>query len=206
MNFNFRTLQLLFSIIIISSCSTVSVVKTKPNPSDAKLERVLIIAMSNEFDSRSMWEQELSYQLREKGYSMFSSVNVDKEKKDLYTKEEILALVEDKNIHGVITLRLKDIETVEKYATSDRYISSMSNNHNYFYNYVDTYYNVYSWSYQPEQTIVIEANLFDGSNKALIYQVDATMTNADNQEERVGEMTKSIAKALDSSGLLKKKE
>lgn len=199
-------LFVIFIFFTISSCSTVSVTKTKPNPSNAKLDRILIIAMTNEYESRKMWENELSYILREKGYNMFSSVNVDKEKKELYTKEEVLALVDEKNVGGVITMRLKDIETKERYATSDRYISSMSNNHNYFYNYVDTYYNVYSWSYQPEQTIVIEANLFDGSDKTLIYTVDATMTNADTQEERVGEMTKSIAKAMVSSGLLKKKE
>jgi len=161
--------------------------------------------MTNEFEARSMWEQELSFLLRDKGYSMFSSVNVDKEKKDLFTKEEILALVEEKNIGGVITMRLKDIQTKERYATSDRYISDMSNRHNYFFNYVDTYYNVYSWSYQPEQTIVIEANLFDGSNKSLIFTVDATMTNAETPEERVGEMTKSIAKAMEKSGFLTKK-
>jgi len=191
---------------VISACSSVSVIKTKPTPSEAKLERILIIAMTNEFETRSMWEQELSFVLREKGYSMFSSVNVDKDKKDLFTKEEIIELIEEKNVHGVITMRLKDITTEEKYATSDRYISDMYNRHNYFFNYVDTYYNVFTWSYQPEQTIVIEANLFDGKSKDLIYQVDASMKNADSQEERVGEMTKSIAKAMISSGFLKKKE
>jgi len=193
-------------LIVISACSTVSVIKTKPTPSEAKLERVLIIAMTNEFETRSMWEQELSFRLRDNGYSMFSSVNVDKEKKDLFTKEEIIELIKEKNVHGVITMRLKDIKTEEKYATSDRYISDMYNRHNYFFNYVDTYYNVFTWSYQPEQTIVIEANLFDGESKDLIFQVDATMKNADSQEERVGEMTKGIAKAMMSSGFLKKKE
>ena len=193
-------------LLISSACSTVTVLKTKPNPSDAKLERILIMAMTNEFETRSMWEKELSYQLREKGYSMFSSVNVDKEKKDLFTREEILELIEEKNIHGVITMRLKDIQKEEKYATSDRYISDMSNRHNYFFNYVDTYYNVYSLSYQPTQTVVIEANLFDGTNKSLILTIDATMKNADSQEERVGEMTKGIGKAMIASGYLKKKE
>jgi len=205
MNLQIRSILVIASILILSACSTVSITKTKPNPSEAKLERNLIIALTNDFEARSMWEQELSFQLRDMGYSMFSSVNVDKEKKDLFTKEEILELIDEKNINGVITMRLKDIQTKEKYTTSDRYISDAYNQHNYFYNYVDTYYNVFTWSYQPEQTVVIEANLFDGSNKALIFTVDATMTNADSQEERVGEMTKSIAKAMASSGFLKKK-
>lgn len=193
-------------VIVFYGCSTVSVHKTKPNPSTAKLDRVLIIAMTNEYDTRSTWEQELSYRLREKGYSMFSSVNVDKEKKDLFTREEIIELIEEKNIGGVITMRLKDIQSKERYTTSDRYISDLYNQHNYFFNYIDTYYNVYSWSYQAQQTIVIEANLFDGKSKELIYQMDATMKNSESQEERVGEITKAFAKTLSSSGFLKKKE
>lgn len=201
-----RTMYIVSAVLIISSCSTVSVHKTKPNPSSAKLERILILAMTNDYNARSTWEQELSYRLRGMGYSMFSSVNVDKEKKDLFTQEEIIELIKEKNIHGVITMRLKDLKTTEKYATSDRNISDMSNRHNYFFNYVDTYYNVFTWSYQPQQTVVIEANLFDGSSKSLIYQLDATMNNAETDEERVGEMTKSIAKAMASSGFLKKKE
>ncbi|MCG8307859.1 MAG: hypothetical protein MI975_10755 [Cytophagales bacterium] len=201
-----RVCYVLSAVLFMAGCSTVSVYKTKPNPSSAKLERILIIAMTNDYDTRSTWEQELSFRLRKMGYRMFSSVNVDKEKKDLFTREEIIELIDEKNIHGVITMRLKDLKTEEKYATSDRYISDLYNQHNYFFNYVDTYYNVFTWSYQPQQTVVIEANLFDGNEKSLIYQIDATMKNADSEEERVGEMTKSIAKAMASSGFLKKKD
>ncbi len=197
----------LFTIFTtILGCSTVSVQKSKPNPSTAKLDRILIIAMTNEFETRSTWEQELSYRLREKGYNMFSSVNVDKEKKDLFTRDEIIALIDEKDIDGVITMRLKDIQSKERYTTSDRYISDLYQQHNYFFNYIDTYYNVYSWSYQQQHTVVIEANLFDGHDKSLIYQVDAKMTNAESREERVGEITKSFAKAFASSGFLLKKE
>jgi len=170
----YRSLLPIFLLFIIISCSSVSVHTSKPNPSTASLDRILIIAMTNQYESRKMYEQELSYRLREKGYNMFSSINVDKEKKDLFTKEEILELIEEKNIDGVITMRLKDIKIKEKYGTSDRYISDMYNRHNYFFNYIDTYYNVYSWSYQPEQTVIVEASLFDASDKSLIYLVEST--------------------------------
>ena len=201
----YRYLLPIILIFIISSCSTVSVQKSKPNPSTASLDRVLIIAMTNQYEARSMYEQELSFRLREKGYNMFSSINVDKSNKDLFTKEEILELIDEKNIDGVITMQLKDITSKERYTTSDRYISDMYNQHNYFFNYIDTYYNVYSWSYQAEQTVVVEANLFDASDKSLIYIIDATIKNAESEEERAGDLTKSFAKALDKSGFLKKK-
>ena len=205
MTISIKALFLLVSFAVLSSCSTVAITRSKPNPSNAKMERILIIALTNDYNARSTWEQELSYRLRDMGYRMFSSVNVDKDKKDLFTRDEIVELIEEKNIHGVITMRLKDLQMKEKYTTSDRYISNAYNQHNYFFNYVDTYYNVFTWSYQPEQTVVIEANLFDGSKKSLIYQVDATMKNAETEEERVGEMTKGIAKAMAGSGFLIKK-
>jgi len=196
----------ILSILVISGCSTTSVYVNKPNPSTAKLDRVLIIGLAKQYNTRSMYEQELSYRLREKGYNMFSSVNIDKEKKDLYTKEEILQLIDEKNIDGVITMRLKDITSKERYSTSDRYISDQYQQHNYFFNYIDTYYGVYNWSYQAEQKVVVEANLFDANDKMLIFQVEATSTNAESDEARAGELTESFAKALSKSGLLKKKE
>lgn len=205
MNKPVRLLLPLVFICIYFSCSPVSVHKSNPNPSTAKLDRILIVAMTNNYDTRSMYEQELSFRLRDNGYNTFSSINVDKEKKDLFTKEEILELITEKNIDGVITMRLKDIKSKERYTTSDRYISDMYNQHNYFFNYIDTYYNVYSWSSQTEQKIVVEANLFDAKDKTLIYQIDATIKNVDSEEERAGELSKSFTKALINSDFLKKK-
>ena len=202
MTYRFLYIAILF--LVISNYSTSFAQKSKSKESKPKLDRVLIVGMTNNYDSRSMYEQELSYRLREKGYNMFSSVNVDKERKDLYTKEEILELIDEKHVNGVITMRLVDMTTKEKYTTSDRYISD--NNQNYFFNYIDTYYNVYSWSYQPQQRVVVEVNLFDASDKSLIFSTEITSQNAESQEERAGEISKKFAKALHKSGFLKKKD
>jgi len=196
----------LIALVIFSNCSTVSIQKGVHDTSNEYgLDRVLIIGLTNNYESRSMYEQELSYRLREMGYHMFSSINVDKDKKELMTKDELFELIEEKNLDGVITMRLKEIKSEEKYTRSDRYISDMHNMHNYFFNYVDTYYNVYSWSYQPKQTVVVEANLFDAKGKKLIYQIDATIKNVDSEEERAGELTQSFANSFHKSGFLKKK-
>ncbi len=201
-----RFIYVLIITAIIAGCSTVKITTEKPNPTTRKLDRVLIIAMTNQYETRKMYEGELSYRLRSRGYSMFSSVNVDKSKKDIFTKEEILKLIEEKNIDGVITMRLKDVQSKERYATSDRYISDAANQHNYFFNYIDTYYNVYSWSYQPEQTVVVEAKLFDAVDKKLIFQIDAQIKNAESEEERAGEITESFAKTFHKNALFVKKE
>ncbi len=205
MKIKFSIYILLIGNIIISSCSRVSIQKGVQDNQSHSLDRVLIIGLSNNYEARSMYEKELSYRLRQFGYNMFSSINIDKENKSLFTKDEIIELIDEKDIDGVITMRLKEIKSEEKYTTSDRYISDMYNWHNYFFNYVDTYYNVYSWSYQPEQTVVVEANLFDAKSTKLIYQVDATIKNVDSEEERAGALTESFAKAFHKSGFLKPK-
>ncbi len=196
-------LRSIIFLIVISSCSTVSNQATKPNPSTAKLDRVLIIALTNQYDTRSMYEKELSYKLREMGYHMFSSVNVDKSNKDLFTKEEILELIKEKNIGGVVTMSLKDVSSKERYTQSTRFMADSQ--HNYFFNYIDSYYGVYNWSYQQEKTVVVETTLFDADDKTMIFQIDSTIKNAESDEERADALTKSIAKSLSKSGLLKKK-
>ena len=206
MKYSSTFLTMLIFLFIFSNCSRVSIQKGVHDTSNKySLDRVLIIGLTNNYESRSMYEQELSYRLRQMGYQMFSSVNVDKENKLLMTKDELFELIEEKNIDGVITMRLKEIKSEEKYTKSDRYISDMYNMHNYFFNYVDTYYNVYSWSYQPKQTVVVEANLFDAKGRKLIYQIDATIKNVDSEEERAGELTQSFANSIHKSGFLKKK-
>jgi hypothetical protein len=191
---------------LLSSCAGVSIQKTVQSPSAYNLDRILIIGLTNNFNSRSMYEEELSFRLRDLGYNMFSSVHVDDSKKELFSLDELIELVNEKNIDGVITMRLKEVKSEERYTKSDRYISDMSNMHNYFFNYVDTYYNVYSWSYQPNQTVVIEANLFDAKSRELIYQIEATIKNVDSEEERAGTVTQGFANSFHKSGFLKKKD
>ncbi|NJN28060.1 MAG: hypothetical protein HC819_19850 [Cyclobacteriaceae bacterium] len=189
-----------------AGCSPVAVHSLRPNPSSGQLDRILIMAMTTNYETRTMYEEELSYKLRDKGYNMFSSVNVDKAKKDLYTKEEIMALIAEKNIDGVITMRLKDIDSKGSYSYSGGYLNGAYNQPNYFFNYIDTYAGVNHWTYQTQQTVVVEANLFDANDKTLILQVDAVIKNADGAEDRAAEITEAFAKSLDKSGLLKKKE
>ncbi len=203
---NAATIFLLLLLIFASGCSKVAVQKNVQSTNTYNLDKVLIIGLTSNYNSRAMYERELSFRLREMGYHMFSSVNVEPDKKELFTLEEIIALVEEKDIDGIITIRLKDYSTKERYATSDRYISDMNSWHNYFFNYVDTYYNVYSWSYQPEETITVEANLFDAKGRELIFQVDGVIKNAESEEVRAAELTQSFAKAFHSSGFLKKKD
>jgi len=118
-----------------------------------------------------------------------------------------LSLVEEKNVDGVITIRLIDVSSIEKYTSSTRNLSyQAAAPTNYFFNYIDMYYGVYNYSYQPQERVELEIKLFDASDKSLLFEKIEVSENAETQEERVGEFAKKFTKALDKSGYLKKKD
>lgn len=202
-NFIYHLALLLLISLVIASCSSVTVLQKPEQSSSHQFDRVLIIALSNDYNLRKMVEEQLSYELRQMGYNMFSSVNVDTDKKELYTRDEIIALVEEKSIDGVIIVRLKDMVTKEGYS-SDAAMNPYDMNGFFFY--TTTYTNVYNWSYVQEKTVTVETALFDGKSKKMIYQAEATYKNSGSQEEGAAAFGKKFAGAYKDSGLLKKKD
>jgi len=176
----------------------------KPEQSSSyNLDKVLIIALTTDYNLRSMVEEQLSYELRQMGYHLFSSVNVDTDKKELYTRDEIIQLAEEKSLDGVIVLRLKNVESKERYSSNSEVDPYAMNN---FFFYTNSYTNVYNWSYIPEKTVTVETALFDAKTKKMIYQAEATFKNSGSQEEGASAFGKLFANAYNDSGLLKKKE
>ncbi len=191
-------------VIFCSACSSVTVLKEPEKSNSYDFDKVLIVAMTTDYNLRSMIEKELSYAMRQKGYHMFSSVNVDESKKELYTRDELILLAEEKSLDGVIIVRLKDMTSKERYS-SDRNINDPYSMNNYFF-YTTSFTGVYNWSYEPEKTVTVETALFDAKEKTMIYQADAIYKNSSSMEEGAAAFAKIFAKAYDSSGLLKKKE
>ncbi len=200
-----RTSILFFLNISISlslfQCAGVASRTSKPNEPASKINKVMIIAITNQPDVRSMYEKELSYRMRTKGLNTVISVNLDENKSDLLTKEEILEIVKKENIDGVITMKLKDISTKESYTTSDRYISDPFESM-YLYNYIDTYYNSYAWKLQQNKTVTIEATLFEVSTEKPVYHVETSMKNVSSGEELAGNITEQFSKEFKGSSVL----
>lgn len=199
-----RILPAFFILVLTVGCSAVTVRTSKPNPETGKLDRVLIIAMTTVYSTRSMYEEQMYHLLREKGYDVYTSVHIDPNKKELYTKEEIIEIVEDKNVAGVITISLQDVNTKDTYSGSAQMQTEYLNSPNYFFNFYDTYFGFGAWTYMSKQTIDIVGNLFDTKDKSLVYQVDAQLKNASNAEENADVFCKSLAKSFAESGYLKK--
>jgi len=172
-------------------------------------DKVMILAITNQYDVRSMWEKELGYRLRTKGFNTITSVGVDEKYKKMYTLDELRELVKKYSLDGVITLKLHDIKQKESYTESDRYLSDKNvrgANPYYMYNYLDPYMNVYHWQYKMDQTVIIEGNLYDAKTEKLLFQTETQMTNAESDEALAAEITESLSIALRQSKLLKRRE
>ncbi len=204
----FKKILLATFIAAISlwSCQTSNTSFSKPEKAEQPLDRVLVIALTNSYDVRSMWEKELTYRLNSRGFNVIPSINLDKEYKKLYTVEELRALISVHKLDGILAARLKDIDRQESYTQSDRYISDPYSDNIYMYNYLDPYRNVRAWQYKLDKTVTIEANLYSAGSEKILFDSETSMTNAESDEALAGEITESIAVALKKSKLLKAKE
>ena len=207
--------KIVFNIIflgfLLSACTATNTSVMVKEEIDPPLDLILIMAVTNKYETREMWEKELGYRLRTKGFNTITSVGIDESHKKLYTLDEIKALVEKLDIDGVITMKLQDIKQKEGYSGSDRYISEGAVNRSgfnsgYMYNYLTPYMNVYQWTYQMEETIIIEGNLFEAKTAKMIFQTETQMTNAESDEALAGEITESLSIALRQSKLMLREE
>jgi hypothetical protein len=203
------TKNALWSIALLTglwSCQAANTSFTRPEEAGEPLDRVLVVAMTNNYEVRSMWEKELTYRINSKGFNVLPSINLDEEYKKLYTVDELKELIKTHNLGGILAVRLKDIQRKEGYTQSTKYISQPYGGGVYMYNYLDPYSNVRGWQYQLDEKITIEGNLYDARTEKLIFDSETGMTNAESEEALAGEITESIAAALKKSKLLKPKE
>lgn len=190
-------------LLLFSSCnSTNTIVQTHKKPTQP-LNKSLVYAIAQKYETRMMWEKELAYRLSIKGYDVITSVSIDESHKKPYTLEELRSILKDNNIDGVITLKFLDLKKKTGYSGADRYISETSGAY-YMFNYLNPNMNVYQWTYQIEETVTIESNLYEAKSEEILFHAETSMTNADSNEALAGEITESLSRSINNSKILKK--
>jgi hypothetical protein len=196
----------LAAAVALFACQSVNTTVTRPESTQNVLDKVMVMAMTNNYESRQMWEKEMAYRLKTRGRNTITSVGIDPEHKKFYTKEELIEIVKEHQLNGILTLRLKDIDQKAGYTQSDRYLSDPYGGQIYMYNYLDPYMNVRGWQYKLDQKVTIEAKLFETATEKLVLEAESTMSNAESNEALAGEITESLAKSIANSRLLKQQK
>ena len=196
---------LFFAVIIclqlFTSCNTTSTVVNSKKKLDHPLEKSLVYAVAERYETRMMWEKELAYRLSIRGYNVITSVSIDSEHKKPYTVDELRVILKDRKIDGIITMKFLDLNEKSGYSGADRYISE-PDGMRYWFNYLNPTMNVYQWTYQTQQTVTIESNIYDTKTEEIIFHTETGATNAGSDEALAGEITESLAKAIKRSKLL----
>jgi hypothetical protein len=170
-----------------------------------QLGKIIILHLGGIYENRRMIEDELTYWLNQEGYQAFPSYRF-LETRNLPSKAELETMISENGFDGILITRVTDIDTRERYEnTQQRYGSSPTEP--VFYNYLDSYNNQFSTGYSfLERTYVIDIELHSVEDEKLIYKTNAETRVSESLDKVVENFSKTIAKNLKRSNLLKKKD
>ncbi len=171
----------------------------KPQP----LDKSLVYAFAEKYETREMWEKELAYRLSIRGFNVITSISIDPEHKKPYTVEELRDIIKKHNIEGIISMKFKDLKKKSDYSESDRYISQPEGQR-YWFNYLNPNMNVYNWTYITQETVTIESNVYDANTEEIVFHTEASVRNAESNEALAGEITELLARDIQRSKVLKR--
>jgi len=201
--------DLILSSIIFTSLLSCSVSQTYINQSDIgkgnyELNKIIVLHLGGIYDNRRIIESELTYWLTKYGYNVHPSHRF-LESQNLPNKIELGKVINENDFDGVLMTRLENIETRERFEnTQQRYSTSPSDP--VFYNYLDSYKNQYTTGYNFLELIyIVNTELYTVEEEKLIYKSITETRESDTQDLVVEDFSKSIAKSLNKTNWLKKR-
>lgn len=193
--------------LIITSCG--SVMKstwTKEGYTGKKFEKILVIGISRNADSRTVFENTVVTLLGKQGITAHNSLEAIPPVKDItqMSKERIEAAVRDGNYDGVIVSTLLIVNS------EDILQSTSMGKMNYGYGgYIYSGYNsLYTPDYYREQkSYVLETRLFDANEesveKALVWSGESKLTDPGTFEAAAAIYAENVVNILVNSSLVK---
>lgn len=210
-----KLLLLMFplTMLVLTGCSSSKITSSwndknqMENP--AQFKKILVVGLFDEKNRtlRRQMEDQLAQQLRTEGYDAVTSVSIYGPKFfENLSEEKALRMVNDNRIDGVITIGLID-------KTKDR--SYVPNN-----NYAPGYYRPYAYRpwgymyrpyympgfrgghYETNINYTFETNLYNVSNKKLIYSVQTESNDPSTMGTLTYDYSRSVMKDLKKNNVL----
>lgn len=192
-----------FSIFLMVACATTSLKQTSMDESyrGKLLSNILVIAVTNEPDSRRAFERHFVTLLKATGVKAVSSVNsIPLPADQKLEKDAILNTVQKFGNDAVIVSHLVGVEKTEVYNPAPRSYKG-------FYGYYDNVYGqVHGRGYYSTTTIVrLETNLYDAKSEKLIWSGKSETWNPATDKQVNEEVVKAVIKDLQKNKLLPSK-
>ena len=182
-----------------------------PDYSDAELDDVLVIAIAESGTNRRVYESALVSHLNEAGVTAYQSASL-LPTEEMLTKEEVVKLIDEKQIDAVIVTRLLDISEKETYVPPSTYVSAYPS---YGYPYYGSYYGYYSHGYSvvtspgytyTDVTVTLETNLYDARNENIVWSGQSQTFNPNDVNDVIRPTTRMIVDQMIDEGLIDPKK
>lgn len=203
---------LLFSLILLASCSSTEIVSSwKSADVQAKdFTKVMVLGLmgAKDRDIKENTERVMAESLRSRGIdAVAASDEYGPKAFENLSEEEALRKLHDKDVDGVMTIVLLDKDKERRYAPGYVYYTPYGIYYNRFWGYYSTLYQrVYTPGYYTSSVnYTMEANLYDISADKLLYSAQTKSFDPGSAGQLAGDFCKAITDDMVMKGIVTKK-
>ena len=208
-----RIIVSLIAITFLWSCSTtMKYTWTKPEFEGKKFDKILVLTISKNLKSRTLFENTVVKYLAEDGINATNSLSVftPVEKMEDLSEDVIEARIKEGNYDGVLVTTLIDINTQDVRVNNNTSYYPMS--YGYGYGYRSFIYSGYGHMYdndyyRQQKTYVLESRLYDVSEsdpkEAVVWSGQSELTDPSGSESASKRYSDTLVKTLVESGTVK---
>ena len=202
----------LVSALLWSCATTMQSTWKKENFEGKSYEKVLVLTITRNLKSRTLFENTTVNLLEDKGINATNSLNVFTPVEDLsqLSEEQIEKRIKDGGYDAVLVTSLIDTRTRDVQVNNTNYYPYMYGGY-YGYGYrsfiYSNYNHLYSDQYRQEKTYVLETRLYDVSisdpKEAIVWAGQSELVDPSGSEAASSKYSTQLVTALVESGVIK---
>jgi hypothetical protein len=208
-----KLIVLIVAVALLWSCATTMQHTWKKENFEGKhFDKVLVLAISKNLKSRTLFENTVVDLLKENGINATNALNVFTPVEDLksISEEDIGKRIKDGGYDAVLVTSLVDTRTRDVQVNNTNYYPYMYGGY-YGYGYRSFIYSnynyMYSDQYREEKTYVLETRLYDVNisdpKEAVVWAGQSELVDPSGSESASNTYSKQLVKALIESGAVK---
>ena len=208
-----RVIVSLIAMTFLWSCATtMKYTWTKENFEGKSFEKVLVLTLSKNLKSRTLFENTVVELLADEGISATNGLNVITPVEDVkkLTEAEIEKRIKDGGYDAVLVTTLIDINTRDVQVINHNYDPYMYGGY-YGYGYRSFIYSNYNYmynnQYREEKIYVLETRLYDvneaNQKEAVIWSGQSELVDPSGSESASKNYSNTLVKTLIESGIIK---
>lgn len=204
----------MIGIVLMAACATTTHVTNfwrTPDAPGKSYNTIFVAAMVHNQAAKQSIENNLAIAAQDRGFKVIKSGDIfppNFTKENVPSKEAILNKVRELGADAIFTMAVVDKSSETRYVPGSGpyapypawgWYGSFWGYYNYWY---PTMYN--PGYYTTDKTYFLESNLYDAGNESLLFSVQSETMNPNSIDDFSKSYTKSLVRALEAQGLLKK--